>query len=294
MADPFSITASAIGTAAVAFQSISSLLTDIQAIKNAPGIISSLQNDIAAVQATLHTLILESNELTLRILDPETQSALSLSTEACGNACEIFRAKIGKWTKHSVDGKMRLWDQAKIGVFAKGDVEILTKRLEACKNTVNAAVSTATLLVTARSSQTTDGIMSRLMGQESQLAHSLRETDEETAQLERRLTELSLQPSGIHDDTSTSVVGALQERSMGLQSEQKVLEGLISDLRQAKASQRQQNIHVEDGGRLLVGMINVSKPSGEISQDINNISAVRGGRGIIGVADNVNITDYFH
>jgi hypothetical protein len=71
-----------------------------------------------------------------------------------------------------------------------------------------------------------------------------------------------------------------------------LLEQLISDTRAARTGQRMENLRMEDGGKLLAGTINTQGKQ-EISQGIKDVSAVRGGRGIVGVAENVNIKDFF-
>jgi hypothetical protein len=71
-----------------------------------------------------------------------------------------------------------------------------------------------------------------------------------------------------------------------------LLTELLSDTRAARTEQRMENIHMEDGGKLLAGTINTQGKE-EISQDIKDVSAVRGGHGILGVAENINIKDFF-
>lgn len=148
MADPFSITVGAVGTAGVALQAVTALLNDFQAFRNAPALIMSLEQQIVDMQAVLQLLDLEDESSKLRTLSPNAQSALWSATEHCAQACERFHAKIKKWTAHSTDGKMRLWDRARFGLFAEADVDMLCEQLRTCKNTVTTAVATATLYTT--------------------------------------------------------------------------------------------------------------------------------------------------
>jgi hypothetical protein len=147
MTDPFSITAGAFGVAGVALQSITALLEDIQAIKNAPEAIANLKEELSAVEIVLTTLDSELQGPTLEILSPNAKAGLSLATTNCKRACDKFRTKLKKWTKHSADDAIHWWDRVRVGLFAEAEVEVLSEQLRKCKDTVNAAASTATLYV---------------------------------------------------------------------------------------------------------------------------------------------------
>lgn len=73
MTDPFSITAGAVGITSVALQSITTLLEDIQAVKNAPEAIADLKEDLSAVETVLTTLNSELEESTLGTLSPSAK-----------------------------------------------------------------------------------------------------------------------------------------------------------------------------------------------------------------------------
>ena len=147
MTDPFSITAGAVGITSVALQSITALLEDIQAVKNAPEVIADLKEDLSAVETVLTTLNSELEESALGTLSPGAQAGLRLATANCRRACDKFRTKLKKWTKHSADDTMHWWDRVRVGLFAEADVEMLSEQLRKCKDTVGAAIGTATLYV---------------------------------------------------------------------------------------------------------------------------------------------------
>jgi hypothetical protein len=78
-----------------------------------------------------------------------------------------------------------------------------------------------------------------------------------------------------------------------LTSSGKTFEGLLSATIQLKSQQRFSGIQVTDDSRALLGIMNPSAGSSQITQTMTNISIVRGGRGIIGVANTLDINKFF-
>jgi hypothetical protein len=297
MADPFSITAGAFSVVGFTLQSITALLEDIHAIKNAPKAIADLQKELSTAETVLATLDSELQGSTLEILSPNAKVILSLATTNCKRACDKFRTKLQKWTKHSTDDAIHWWDRVRVGLFAEAEVEVLSEQLRKCKDTVNAAVSTATLLATARSSKITDDIKTALSTREVELAQAIRETAEQTVEVDMRLQKLALtHPKGSGEQTNGArkeVIEELEEEIVWLRSSRKMFEALLSETHQLGTGQRLDNIDMSNGGQLLVGFINPQGRDMQIAQNISNVSASRGGRGIIGVANNVDVKSFF-
>lgn len=315
MTDPFSITAGAVGTVAAALQGVTALLSDIQAIQNAPTLVKSLEQDIMAVKAVIQLLDLDVEGSKLRTLSPDTQFTLRLATENCGRACDRFRAKIRRWISHSTDERMNWWDRTKVGLFAEPEVSALSEQLRTCKETMNAAVTTATLygaptcfhlpvlicfnsLSTIQSSRITDEIRDTLAMKGSELKQALEKTNENAACIDQRLHDMMLEPSPHNSDHyiygQHEASDELRDRNTGFGIARQLLEELLSDTHSARTGQRLKNIHMEDEGRVLVGFVNTKSNDQQISQDISNVSAVRGGRGIVGVVQNADIEDFFN
>jgi hypothetical protein len=147
MADPFSITAGAFSVVGFTLQSITALLEDIHAIKNAPKAIADLQKELSTAETVLATLDSELQGSTLEILSPNAKVILSLATTNCKRACDKFRTKLQKWTKHSTDDAIHWWDRVRIGLFAEAEVEVLSEQVRKCKDDVRVAIGTATLYV---------------------------------------------------------------------------------------------------------------------------------------------------
>ncbi|KAL3493741.1 hypothetical protein BJX62DRAFT_235101 [Aspergillus germanicus] len=313
MADPFSIAAGALGTVGLALQTVTALCSDIQAIQNATALITSLDKDLKAVQAALEQFnSLESLEA-LTTLRPETQSALWLAIYQCERACHSFRAKIQKWTSRSSDGKMHWWVRARVGLFEVAEIGFLRDALAASKETMTAALASATLLSAAQTAETTNDIKDNLATRQTELTQMLQGLEERTANINLQLASLAPEapppadsytrlvshdrnPStdSNHRDHHSPEGPYLAPDILNLFYHSKqLLKQLLSDTRVTRTEQRMENIHMEDGGQLLAGTINTQGKQ-EISQDIKHVSAVRGGRGILGVAEKVNIKGFFN
>lgn len=146
MADPLSITASIVGVTVPALHGLRLFLDDLQKIKDAPGDITNLENDIRSVNMALTSLQGVSGrqwELLGRNVADQATATISIHTRAC----EIFRADLLRWTSHSQGGKLSWRDQAKVGFLKQGRVRFMSQQLQNCKITINSVVSIATLYV---------------------------------------------------------------------------------------------------------------------------------------------------
>lgn len=150
MADPFSITAGVVGITAAALHSIKSLLEEILAIKDAPAAIGQVKQDLLAVEMILKTLNSAFQESAFETLSENAKASLQFAIRNCQKACDTFRTRLQKWTRHSGDGKIHWWDRVRVGLFAEAEMEVLSKQLKNCRDTVGSAVSTATLCAPTR------------------------------------------------------------------------------------------------------------------------------------------------
>lgn len=135
------------------------------------------------------------------------------------------------------------------------------------------------------------------MTREVKLTEALVATDKQAAEVEMKLKELSLRDTGqvgkqITDD-SADVVEELKEEHAAIHVCRKVLEGLFSDTHHVRTGQRIRNVDVSDGGQLLVGLINTQGKYAQVAQDISDIRAKNGGKGIVGVAEGIDVTAFF-
>ena len=85
----------------------------------------------------------------------------------------------------------------------------------------------------------------------------------------------------------------LDAQRTSLRCTRDMLRTLISDIHFQRTGQSIRDIEMTDGGRLLVGQINVQNRPGKITQDISNVRATKEGKGIVGVAEGLDINAFF-
>lgn len=144
MVDPLSITASVVGVVVPALHATRLLLEDLQQLKDAPKTVKRLAEDVHSVDAALELLrSIEKREWGLlgTGVAEKAETTISSSTQACN----IFRADLQKWTKHSEDGKLAWQDRANVGFFKKDQIKAMSEQLQSCKLAINLIVGVATL-----------------------------------------------------------------------------------------------------------------------------------------------------
>jgi len=146
MADPLSITASIVGIIVPALQGTRLLLEDLQQLQDASKTVKRLVDNVDSIKTTLELLqSVEKREwglLGARVAE-KAEATISSSTQACN----LFRADLQKWTRHSEDGKLVWWDRANVGLFKKDQVKAMSEQLQSCKLAINLIVGVANLWV---------------------------------------------------------------------------------------------------------------------------------------------------
>jgi hypothetical protein len=144
MADPLSIAASAVGVIVPALHGTRLLLEDLQQLKDAPKTVKLLAEDVHSVDTALKLLqSVEEREWGLLGAGIVEQSETTISS--CTQACDLFRADLQRWTRHSEDGKLAWQDRANVGFFKQGQIKAMSEQLSNCKLAINSVVSIATL-----------------------------------------------------------------------------------------------------------------------------------------------------
>lgn len=144
MADPLSITASIVGIIVPALHGTRLLLDDLQQLKDAPKTVNRLADNVHSVDAALQSLrSIDEREWSLLGEDVVKQSETTINS--CTQACDLFRADLQRWTKHSEGGKLSWQDQVKVGFFKQGQIKAMSEQLSNCRLAINSIVSIATL-----------------------------------------------------------------------------------------------------------------------------------------------------
>lgn len=144
MTDPLSITASVMGIVVPALHGTRLLLEDLQQLKDAPKAVKRLVEDVHSVDTALELLkSIEEREWGLLGADVAKQSKTTIRSST--QACNLFRADLQEWTRHSEDGKLAWLDRANVGFFKKDQVKAMSEQLQSCKLAINLIVGVATL-----------------------------------------------------------------------------------------------------------------------------------------------------
>ena len=144
MADPLSITASVVGIVIRALHATRLLLADLQELKDAPKTVKCLVEDVRSVDTALELLqSVEKRDWDLLGTGVAEKAEITISSST--QACNLFRANLQKWTRHSEDGKLVWQDRASIGFFRRDQVNAMSEQLQSYKLTMNLIVGIATL-----------------------------------------------------------------------------------------------------------------------------------------------------
>jgi hypothetical protein len=144
MADPLSISASVVSIIVPALHGTRLLLNDLQQLKDAPKTVKRLTDDVQSVHTTLELLRRVEdggwNSLGQSVAE-QSKATISSSTQACN----LFRADLQKWTRHSEDGNLTWLDRANVGFFKKDQAKAMSEQLQSCKLAINLIIGVLTL-----------------------------------------------------------------------------------------------------------------------------------------------------
>ncbi|KAL9631155.1 MAG: hypothetical protein Q9164_006038 [Protoblastenia rupestris] len=231
MADPLSITASAVGIIVPALHGARLLLEDLQQLKDAPKTVKRLIDDVYSVHATLELLQgVEDGDWKSLGQSVADQSKATISS--CTQACNLFRADLQKWTRHSEDGKLTWVDRANVGFFKKDQAKAMSDQLQSCKLAINLIVGVATLYSSVRNSHVTEEIKKAISTKQDEVNGAITTADRQLVVVENKLEELNL--SSDDDDAAGSsqgkdeVLQQLEEEVKGVKASQKLLNELLS------------------------------------------------------------------
>lgn len=142
MADPLSTTASVVGLATVALQSVQFLVQTIEGVKGAPDIVKYVGADLRVIKSTLQSLLRTvQDDSSQVVLSEQVKDAI----ENCERACGTFRLQVEHWMERSTQDKMFWVDRWKVGLFGLERIKTFRGQLSDCKGTLSVALSTATV-----------------------------------------------------------------------------------------------------------------------------------------------------
>ncbi|KAK4159492.1 hypothetical protein QBC43DRAFT_129563 [Cladorrhinum sp. PSN259] len=243
--DPLSITAAVIGIAAPAAHCIHLLLGDLQKIVDAPETLASLKRDLLSVDQAVTSLQAVSDpqwELLGETVISQSKAAIT----SCKESCDRFRVSLGRWTRHSEDGRLSLRDRAMVGFIKQGYVKSMSEQLQHCKLTITSVVSIATLHSSLQHTQATGEIMAAVSQKEAEITDSITATDKQLAEMNAKLGALCMAKQE-EDETEADRASAISQVAVEqtvLGESRKLLEELLSGIKTAAANTRKDQSQV--------------------------------------------------
>jgi hypothetical protein len=143
MSDPLSVTASVLAVVGAAYSVTKRLCSLIDGLQNAPNAITEMKADISALERVLQALETSLKEKPADLAPIFERVGIEKTISVCGDITEDFTRTIEKYTKHF---NVLFSKRDRLAVtFRKSKLEGFRTRLNAAKDTVQFAVSSATL-----------------------------------------------------------------------------------------------------------------------------------------------------
>lgn len=146
MADPLSIGAGVVGIIVPALHGTRLLLDDLRCIIDTPKAIETLKEDLCSVEMAL-TSLQAVNDVEWELLGNTVVEQSKATINTCTKACDMFRADLQRWTKHSDEGKLSWQDRTNVGFFKQRRIKAISDQLRTCQISINSVVGVATLCV---------------------------------------------------------------------------------------------------------------------------------------------------
>lgn len=131
---------------------------------------------------------------------------------------------------------------------------------------------------------------------ETEIAGAINTIDNRIVKAKERLQEAFLADptKGIdeEDDDKSAVLQEIHEERVTLEASRKVLERLLSTT-QERTGISITNVRVSEGGRAATGLLNTREKYVNANITIENIDVTKGGKVIAGIAEDVNLDNFF-
>ncbi|KAK4205894.1 hypothetical protein QBC37DRAFT_381652 [Rhypophila decipiens] len=241
--DPLSITAAVVGIAAPAAHCIHLLLSDLQKIVDAPETLNSLKTDLISVDQTLASLQAVSDPQ-WQLLGEAVVTQSKTATTSCKESCERFKTALGRWTRHSEDGKLSLRDRAMVGFIKQGYIKSMSEQLQHCKLTLTSVVGIATFSL--QQTQATGEMMATVSQKEAEILDSIAATDKQLTEVNAKLGALCIAKQE-EDETEVDRASAISQVAVeqtALGESRKLLEELLSGIQAAAVDARKDQAQV--------------------------------------------------
>ncbi|UPK95408.1 hypothetical protein LCI18_006343 [Fusarium solani-melongenae] len=232
--DPFSITAGVAGIAVPALQCVRHLRNDIQAIIDAPSDIASLGEDLLTIEQAI-TSLQKVTDQQWQSLGESIVSQSKTGMTLCKKSCSKFQAAIGRWTRHSDDGKLSWRDRTAIGFFRQDQITSTSSQLQNCKATLTSVASIATFHSSLQQTNANEEMIKMVSTKEIEIAKAISTTERQLVEVNTRLEKLhlALLDEAEEDYDQTSAMSQGETEKFALQQSLKLLGELSRNIQAA-------------------------------------------------------------
>ncbi|KAJ5236726.1 hypothetical protein N7489_006817 [Penicillium chrysogenum] len=287
------VVAGSIGIASATTHSIHKLIQTIDAIKSAPTEIANLKDELLATEQVLLSLEDANRSSQLELLPSNSRQTLQRTNILCKDACDKFKDKLESWTKRSDDGVSMHWrDRIGFGILRQRFVKSLCEQLERYKSNVNSAVAITTMTSTLALRSTTNAIQKDFQARENEISRQIVEIEQQNTVVQMDLddpTEVSLSD----DQEHTLLIDQLNYQRATLEASQELMKDLLAQASQVRRGQRITGVEISEDGKAFVGKSGFENSEGDFYQEIHNVKATTGGKGIVGAVKGLDINEFF-
>ncbi|CAP94259.1 hypothetical protein E8E15_007387 [Penicillium rubens] len=287
------VVAGSIGIASATTHSIHKLIQTIDAIKSAPTEIANLKDELLATEQVLLSLEDANRSSQLELLPSNSRQTLQRTNILCKDACDKFKDKLEGWTKRSDDGVSMHWrDRIGFGILRQRSVKSLCEQLERYKSNVNSAVAITTMTSTLALRSTTNAIQKDFQAWENEISRQIVEIEQQNAVVQMDLddpTEVSLSD----DQEHTLLIDQLNYQRATLEASQELMKDLLAQASQVRRGQRITGVEISEDGKAFVGKSGFENSEGDFYQEIHDVKATTGGKGIVGAVKGLDINEFF-
>ncbi|KAJ5263208.1 hypothetical protein N7478_010813 [Penicillium angulare] len=297
--DPLSVISGTIGIAGAAIQTITVLVNEISAIKNAPENMKRVRSELSVVESLLRDISQGLQDSRLSSIPNDVKSTLQKAIFSCKDACDQFRAKLQKWTRHS-GSKMDWRDRARVGLFSESAIQDLNSQLHISIDIMGAVIGAGAVFSISQAGKQSGRMpaetRNKLQSMESKLSQGIQDTDKRVRNVSMELESLSRSSQSRSEADRQAWLEEfqkLQNQLTALGQSREIRKSLYGKSRHLQSVQKFSNIHSDETGQLMVGIFGTD-PNPRVYQDFRNITATRSGRGMIGViGGHVDVNEFF-
>lgn len=139
---------------------------------------------------------------------------------------------------------------------------------------------------------TTNAIQKDFQAWENEISRQIVEIEQQNAVVQMDLddpTEVSLSD----DQEHTLLIDQLNYQRATLEASQELMKDLLAQASQVRRGQRITGVEISEDGKAFVGKSGFENSEGDFYQEIHDVKATTGGKGIVGAVKGLDINEFF-